>query len=107
MPLCANATTIMTQCCAGAQVVPYHSEREPGSNVDNIPENFTDMNALWCHVENSSFATFFDCIGANSPMGICSTPLEGQKARAGRSVTTGVKTIVGVVAMVALFHGML
>jgi hypothetical protein len=49
LPSCANSTAIMAQCCTGSQVFPYHSARGPDSGFDNI----TDLNALWCHVDNS------------------------------------------------------
>jgi hypothetical protein len=101
LPSCANSTAIMAQCCAGSQVFPYHSARGPDSGFDNN----TDLNALWCHVENSSAPTWDDCVGANSPVGMCADPSSDQtvKGWASRDVTVGLKTIVGFAVMVALF----
>lgn len=51
LPLCANTTAVMAECCAGSQVFPYHSVGGP--DFHDV-ENFTDLNALWCQVDNSS-----------------------------------------------------
>jgi hypothetical protein len=92
----------MAQCCAGSQVFPYHSGGGPDSGIDNI----TDLNALWCHVENSSAPAWLACVGeTNGPVGLCADPLSDQtvKGWASRDVTVGLKTIVGSAVMVALF----
>jgi hypothetical protein len=106
LPSCANSTAVMAQCCAGSQVFPYHSARGPDSGIDNI----TDLNALWCHVENGSASAWSECVGkANGPVGLCSDLSSGQnvKGSASRDVTVGLKTIVGSAVMVALFCSML
>jgi hypothetical protein len=102
LPLCANSTAVMAQCCEGSQVFPYHSAGGPDSGFDNI----TDLNALWCHVENSSASTWSDCISsAHGPMGLCSaSSSSSQKGRASRNITVGLQTTVGLALIVALFH---
>ncbi|PNS14707.1 hypothetical protein CAC42_1729 [Sphaceloma murrayae] len=105
LPLCANTTAVMAQCCAGSQVFQYHSPGGPGSSgIDNI----TDLNALWCSVDNSSTSTWSDCISnASGIVGMCAAPSSGQTGWASRSVATGLKTTVGLAVLVALFHSLL
>lgn len=94
----------MAECCGGSQVFPYHSAGGPGSGTDNI----TDLNALWCHVDNSSASAWIECTSdAHGPAGLCSASSAEQKGWASRSVTTGLKTTIGLAVMVALFHSVL
>ena len=106
LPICANTTAVMAQCCADSEVFPYHSVAGPDSSgFDNI----TDLNALWCQVDNSSIPAWLSCVSDVSAVGLCSAPLADQEQEgwARRSVAVGAKMAVGLAAVVALFHGML
>lgn len=104
LPLCANTTAVMAECCAGSQVFPYHSVGGPDFHG---VENFTDLNALWCQVDNSSAPAWLECISGVSSVGYCSAPSPEKKGWASRSGTVRVKTMVGLAVMVAVFHCML
>ena len=106
LPLCANTTAVMAQCCGDSQVLPYHSVAGPGSTgVDNI----TDMNALWCHVDNSSIGEWMSCVSEANSVGLCTDPalMTSKEGWASRGVTAGLKTTVGLAVMVAVLHCML
>ena len=100
----------MGKCCAGSPVIPYHSAgKNPNSGIDDI----NDMNALWCHVDNSSWGAWRRCLDdahSTTPFALCSDLSElasGKKGRASRNITAGLKKAVGLAAMVALVHIML
>ncbi|KAM0712871.1 hypothetical protein Q7P35_000320 [Cladosporium inversicolor] len=105
LPICANTTAVMTQCCRDSPVSPYHSVG--GSDFHGV-ENFTDLNALWCQVDNSSFGEWMSCVDV-PVIASCSDPasIHVQEGWASRGFTTGLKTTVGLALMVAVFHCML
>lgn len=105
LPLCANNTAVMAECCAGSQVYPYHSMKIPGPGEPNPGiDNATDLNALWCHVDNSSAHAWFECISSVESVGMCAPSSPGQKGSASQGVTAGLKTVVGLAVMVTIFH---
>jgi hypothetical protein len=102
LPLCANTTAAMAQCCGDSQVSPYHSNGGPDFHgIDNI----SGLNALWCHVDNSSFEAWMSCVDV-PVVGACSDPasITVQEGWASRGVAGGVKTAVGLGVMVVVFH---
>jgi hypothetical protein len=106
LPICANTTAVMAQCCGESQAVPYHSVAGPGTTgIDNI----TDLNALWCQVDNSSIGEWMSCVSKVNSVGLCTDPasMTSKESWAGRGITAGLKTTVGLALMVALFHCML
>jgi hypothetical protein len=106
LPICANTTAVMTQCCGESQVVPYHSVGGPDFHgIDNA----TDMNALWCQVDNSSIGEWMGCVSEASSVGLCADPasVTSKEGWASRGFTAGLRTTVGLAVMVALFHCML
>lgn len=107
LPLCANITAVMAQCCAGSEVVPYHSAGGPDSGNNKI----TDLNALWCQVDDSSAPAWLDCTSAaHGSVGLCSASSSEQKGWASQSIvtgTTGLKTTVGLAVMIAMFYSIL
>lgn len=76
---------------------------EPNPGIDNA----TDLNALWCYVDNSSAPAWSECTSSVRSVGLCALSSPGQKGWASGGVTVGLKTVVGLAMMVGLFHSML
>ncbi|KAG9654500.1 hypothetical protein KCU64_g7169, partial [Aureobasidium melanogenum] len=96
---CGNNTAIMSLCCNGAQIVPYHYD----SGFPGL-QNETSGNASWCRVSNEPSLAWSNCVSSYGGQGgMCSFSKENSAGR----MSSELGGMTGLIGLVVLMYAML
>ena len=103
LPACANNTAVMSTCCNGAIVNPYHYN-------SNFQGADASGDAFRCAVANASISIWLDCVtehGLNSSMAFCAGESKSKTSAASVEGRQRLRLTFGLVGLIVLLRDIL